>query len=96
MPQKTIDHKGNDHQQSCNQTQFLADDGKDEVRVVLRHEAELLATVAQAFAGKAAAAKRNHRLVSLHPLCLLGFLHVQPGVNALGTHRVVVDEQANG
>ncbi len=60
--------------------------------MVLRHKAQLLAAITQAFAREAAATERHHRLVSLQARVPPGFLDVQPGVDAPGTHRIMVDE----
>ena len=57
--------KRHDHQQRRDQSEFLADDRENKIRVMLGNKTELLPAVAQAQAGPTARAQRHHRLVLL-------------------------------
>ena len=81
--------KASDDEQRGDQTEFLADDGKNEIGVVFGHKAEFLAAIAEAEAGPAAGAKRNHRLIRLIAGAFLVLFQIPPAENALHAHRVV-------
>src|ERR1035437_2440578 len=57
------DDEGKNNQQRGEQTQFFADDGKNKIGVMFWNPAEFLASVAEAKAGPAAGAERDHRLI---------------------------------
>ena len=98
MPQMAMTTNASNNEQRGNQAEFLADDGKNKIGVVFRDEAELLAAVAEAEAGPAAGAERNHGLVRLITDAVLVLFQVPPAENAPQAHRVMQEgnRQAGG
>ena len=89
MPQTAMTTNASEDQQRGNQAQFLANDGEYEVALDFRNETQFLQSVAEAEAGHAARAKRDHALLRLKRCAVQMFLRVQPGGDAVHAHRVV-------
>src|SRR5207244_12497947 len=58
-------NEGNDDEEGRDDAKLLADDGQNEVGMMLRDKAELLPAVAQALAGPSSSPQRQHGLVCL-------------------------------
>ena len=71
MPQITITTKPSDHPQRRHQAQFLADDRKNKIGVMLRARSRVLPAIAKPEPGPAAGAEREHGLIGLIPCSVL-------------------------
>ena len=75
----TADYDGNesgDDEHGSNEAEFLSDDGKNKIGMMFGNKAELLAAIAETFAGDAATAQGDHGLVGLETLIATGFFEM--------------------
>ena len=100
---KHQNHEEQNDRERGDQAKLLADDGKDEVGMVLWEEAtptpELLTAVAQTQPSPTAGTKSNHRLISLIARAILALFGMEPGQNPGQPHRIVdegISQDAHG
>ena len=72
------DDKRDHDEQRGDQTEFLADDGKNEIGMMLGNPAEFLPAVAKAKTGPAAGAESDHGLIRLKTHVILALLGIKP------------------
>src|SRR6266702_5401173 len=95
-----VNHANQDHQEGeqdgkgGDEAEFLSDNRENKVGVMFGEEAQFLPAIAESDAGNAAAAEGHHGMVGLKAFVLLGFLHVQPGINAPRAHGVMPEENS--